>query len=123
MSHPILIRNAQRPKIAVPHGIYCDSFLCRLRGYTFRKQLSLDEGLLMVEPREARLETAIHMLFVWTDLAVFWINNDLEVVDRVLARAWRPFYAPARAARYIMEIHPERLDDFRIGEKITLERP
>lgn len=121
MTHPIKIHNLSRPQIQPIQGKYCDTFLCRLKGYTFRKELQTDEGIVLVEPRDARYETAIHMLFVWTDLAVFWINSNYEVADRVLARAWHPIYVPAKAGRYILEIHPSRLDDFRIGETVKFD--
>ena len=79
-------------------AIYCDSFLCRLRGLMFRSSLAHDEGLLLVEARDSRLDTSIHMLFVFMDLAVIWINSEYTVVDTVLARAWRPAYAPRQPA-------------------------
>jgi uncharacterized membrane protein (UPF0127 family) len=58
------------------------------------------------------------MLFVWFDLAVIWINSDMLVVDKVLARRWHPAYVPKQPAKYILEIHPDRLDDFEIGHKV-----
>jgi uncharacterized membrane protein (UPF0127 family) len=84
----------------------------------FRRELAHDEGLVLVESRESRMDTSIHMLFVWTDLAVIWLNAEREVVDTVLARAWRPFYAPAKAAQYTIEIHPERLNEFSVGDTV-----
>ena len=75
------------------------------------------KGLLLVEARDSRLDTAIHMLFVFMDLAVIWINSEKVVVDTVLARAWRPAYAPRQPARYILEIHPSRLGEFKIGDQ------
>lgn len=73
---------------------------------------------MLVEGRDSRVDTAIHMLFVYMDLAVIWINSEKIVVDTVLARAWRPAYAPRQAARYILEIHPDRLEEFKIGDHI-----
>jgi uncharacterized membrane protein (UPF0127 family) len=97
---------------------WCVSFFSRLRGFMFRRELGRHEGLVLVENRDSRMDTSIHMLFVWTDLAVIWINSQNEVVDTVLAKAWRPFYAPARPARYTLEIHPERLSEFKVGDKV-----
>jgi uncharacterized membrane protein (UPF0127 family) len=102
-------------------ALYCDSFLCRLRGLMFRSSLAPGQGLLLVEGRDSRLDTAIHMLFVFMDLAVIWINSEKVVVDSVLARAWRPAYAPRQPARYILEIHPDRLNEFKIGDKIEFQ--
>ena len=114
----IHLENKNQPLPSPLHALYCDSFLCRLRGLMFRSSLAPDEGLLLVEARDTRLETAIHMLFVFMDLAVIWINSENIVVDTVLARSWRPAYAPRQPARYILEIHPNRLSEFKIGDLV-----
>lgn len=116
----VSIENRTRPLKSPLRAGYCDSFLCQLRGYTFRSHVSLGEGLLLVQRRDSRLDSAIHMLFVFTALAVVWINSDLEVVDVRLARPWRPAYIPARPARYVLEIAPERLDDFQLGDQVRI---
>lgn len=97
---------------------WCVSFFSRLRGFMFRRELARDEGLVLVEGRESRMDTSIHMFFVWTDLAVIWLNAEREIVDTVLARAWRPFYAPAKPAQYTIEVHPKRLNEFTVGDKV-----
>lgn len=100
---------------------YCDSFLCKLRGLMFRPRLSPDEGLLLVEKQDSRLNTSIHMLFVPFDLAVFWINSDMTVVDKVIAKSWRPAYFPKAAARYTLELHPLRSEDYAIGDRVAFK--
>jgi len=114
----IKIENINQSLPSQLRAIYCDSFLCRLRGLMFRSSLAQDEGLLLVEGRDSRLDAAIHMLFVFMDLAVIWINSEKVVVDTVLARAWHPVYAPCQPARYILEILPERLGEFKIGDHV-----
>jgi uncharacterized membrane protein (UPF0127 family) len=86
----------------------------------FRSKLPHDEGLLLVQGRDSRLDASIHMLFVFMDLAVVWINSGHSVVDTVLARAWRPVYAPHQPAKYILEIQPGRLGEFQIGDHLEL---
>jgi uncharacterized membrane protein (UPF0127 family) len=117
----IRLENRNQPLPAPLQAIYCDSFLCRLRGLMFRSQLASEEGLLLVQGRDSRLDAAIHMLFVFMDLAVVWINSKNIVVDTVLARAWRPAYAPRQAAKYILEIHPSRLNEFKIGDHVEFQ--
>jgi uncharacterized membrane protein (UPF0127 family) len=117
----ISIQNTSQPLKESLQAVYCDSFLCRLRGLMFRSRLAHDQGLLLVEARDSRMDTAIHMLFVFMDLAVVWINSDLTVVDTVLARAWRPAYVPRRPARYILEITPGRLNEFKVGDAIRFD--
>jgi uncharacterized membrane protein (UPF0127 family) len=86
-----------------------------------RSSLDQSEGLLLVEAHDSRLDTSIHMFFVYMDLAVIWINSGHTVVDTVLARSWRPAYAPRQAARYILEIHPSRLNEFTIGDQVEFQ--
>ncbi len=87
----------------------------------FRSSLAADEGLLLVEGHDSRIDTSIHMLFVFMDLGVVWINSENVVVDTVLARSWRPAYLPRQAARYILEIHPARLNEFKIGDIVEFQ--
>jgi uncharacterized protein len=117
----IRIENKNKPLPAPLQAIYCDSFLCRLRGLMGRSSMDQSEGLLLVEARDSRLDTSIHMFFVYMDLAVIWINSGHTVVDTVLARSWRPAYAPHQAARYILEIHPSRLNEFTIGDQLEFQ--
>src|SRR5512147_3167235 len=117
----ILIRNLSRSQSRPVKASYCVSFICRLRGLTFRRTLAEDEGLLLVQGGDSRLDASIHMLFVWMDLAVVWINSAGDVVDVKLARRWHLAYAPQRPARYVLETRPTRMDEFRVGDRIEFE--
>ena len=117
----VIISNKTQSNIQTVQAQYCDGFWCRLRGLMFRKRIAFKEGLLLVQKRQNRLDAAIHMLGVWTDLAVVWLDEEQKVVDRCLARSWRPFYIPQRPARYILELSPERLADFEVGDELHFE--
>ena len=80
-----------------------------------------NECIIIDEGKESKLNTSIHMFFVYMDLAVIWINSGHTVVDTILARSWRPAYAPRQAARYILEIHPSRLNEFTIGDQVEFQ--
>lgn len=95
-----------------------DSFVARLRGLTFRRRLGQDEGLLLVGRSESRAEAAIHMFFVFFPIGVLWLDRENRVVDKVLARPFRPYYAPRAPASGVLECQPEVLDRVEIGEKI-----
>ena len=77
-------------------------------------------AILLVGDRDSRPDAAIHMFFVGFDLAVFWISSELEVVDKVVARSWRPAYVPRRPARYVLELHPDHYPDYEIGNKVKI---
>ncbi len=117
----VQIRNLTRPQASPLRAEWCDSFVLRLRGFTFRASLGLDESLVLVESRESRMDTAIHMFFVFTDLAIAWVNAENIVVDTALAKAWRPFYAPQKPAQYVVEYHPSRYGDLRVGDQVSFD--
>jgi uncharacterized membrane protein (UPF0127 family) len=121
MPRLIVIHNLNNPIKSPAQVGYCDSFLCKLRGLMFRSRLGTNEGLLLVEKRDSRLDTSIHMLFVSFDLAVFWINSEMTVVDKVIAKSWHPAYFPKADAQYTLEIHPDRFGDYEIGDKVEFK--
>jgi uncharacterized membrane protein (UPF0127 family) len=116
--HIISVENKNTPLPTSLQAKYCDDFFSRLRGLMFRHDLGLNEGLLLVQSRESRVDASIHMLFVYMDLAIIWINAEKKVVDTLLARSWKLAYAPHEPAKYILEIHPDRLNEFHIGDQI-----
>lgn len=117
----IVVHNLSRP-VGNPARIQrCESFVCRLRGLMFRSSLPVNEGLLLGIAHNSRVDSSIHMLFVPFDLAVFWINSELQVVDKIIARSWRPAYFPAQAARYTLEMHPDRFADYSVGDKVEFQ--
>ena len=121
MKH-VLVRNLSCSHVRPVLVPFCTSFFCQLRGLTFRKRIAPEGGLLLVQKRDSRLDAAIHMLFVFTDLAVAWIDGSGVVVDTCLARRWRPFYVPRRPARYVLEMNPDRLQDFHPGDQVAFEQ-
>jgi uncharacterized membrane protein (UPF0127 family) len=114
----VKIQNTTHPLNQPLEACFCDTFLCRLKGLMFSSNISTEAGVLLVERRDSRLDAAIHMFFVNYELAVIWINGQKQVVDKRVAYRWRPFYMPSVSARYILEIHPNRIHDFLIGDII-----
>ena len=96
----------------------CASFLCRLRGLTFRRALGDDEGLLLVGHRESRADTAIHMFFVFFAIAAIWLDKEGRVVDAQLARPFCALYVPRAPARDVLEGPPSLLGQVQIGDKL-----
>ena len=117
----VIVYNKSDPQVMPIRVVYCSSFFCRLRGLTFRSHLSPDEGLLLVQSRDSRLEAAIHIIGVWLALAVIWIDSAGIVVDSCLARRWRLAYVPRRPARYVLEMAPVHPPDFIVGDEVLFE--
>jgi uncharacterized membrane protein (UPF0127 family) len=118
MTDYISIENKDRRIDGALRIKYCDNFVKQLRGFTFHPQLARDEGLVLVGTRDSRLDSSIHMFFVSFDLCVVWINSQMQVVDKVLAKSWRPAYFSKQPAKYVLEVHPDRWDEFQIGDTV-----
>jgi|SRR5919106_5646337 uncharacterized membrane protein (UPF0127 family) len=121
MPKSISIENKSRRIDGALQIKFCDTFFCQLRGLMFRSHISREEGLLLVGKRDSRLDSSIHMLFISFNLTVVWINSEMQVVDKILARPWRPAYFSKKPARYALEVHAERWGDFEIGDRVQLK--
>jgi len=97
---------------------WCQSFLCRLRGLTFRRSLEQDEGLLLVERSESRSNTAIHMWMVLFPITAVWLDKDFHVVDMKLAKPWR-VYIPSEPAMYVLEGSAEMMQRLSLGDRLA----
>lgn len=111
--------HVERQTVLLPRLRWCHSFGSKLRGLTFRRQIGRDEGIVLVEEEEGRVLTAVHMLFVFCPLAIIWVNSQGEVVDTALGLLWRPAYVPRRPAQYVIELHPDWLNQLQPGDHIV----
>jgi uncharacterized membrane protein (UPF0127 family) len=96
---------------------WCQSFICRLRGLTFRSSLEQDEGLLLVERSESRSNAAIHMWMVFFPITVAWLDKDFRVVDLKLAKPWR-VYLPSAPAKFVLEGSVEMMARLSPGDRL-----
>ena len=111
------IVNLSRSGEQVARVRWCQSFLCRLRGLTFRRSLAMGEGLLLVERSEGRSNTAIHMWMVFFPITAVWLDKDFQVVDLKLAKPWR-VYMPRKPAKYVLEGSVEMMQRLSLGDKL-----
>jgi uncharacterized membrane protein (UPF0127 family) len=112
------IKNLTTGEVLSERLVRCDTFLKRGRGLMFRRSLAEDEILLFVERRENVAQTTIHMFFVFTAIAVIWLDREKRVVDKALARPWRPYYAPGSPAQYYVEGPVSLLDRVSTGDQL-----
>jgi len=115
----IQLRQSLPPHILLNLKV-CDTFLTRFRGLMLTKELPPDGGIMLVGEKESKVNASIHMMFMRYDITVLWLDKDRVLVDKVLAKQWKMYYAPKAPAQYILEIHPDRFDDFEIGEKFEI---
>jgi uncharacterized membrane protein (UPF0127 family) len=116
-----VLRQADSGLVVLARVRWGQSFWLRLRGLMFRRHLPEDEGLIFVYGRESIMDTSIHMLFMFFAIAVVWLDKNGQVVDKKLAKPWRPFYASRKPARYVVEARPSLLDRVAVGDRLSFE--
>ncbi len=99
--------NKTKKKTIIRKVEIAKTHLQRMRGLMFAPKP--DYALILCMPQESRINSAIHMLFVFYPIDVLFLNSKKRVVDKVAGL--KPFslgYAPKRPAKYVVEL-PEGL--------------
>lgn len=115
----VKIRKSSSP-FTVVNVKYCDTFLSKLIGLMFSRKLKHDYGLVLVENNETRINTSIHMMFMNYDITVLWLDKQMVIIDKVLAKKWFPIYIPKKPAQYVIELHHSKFSEYSIGDKLIL---
>ncbi|HEX7974645.1 MAG TPA: DUF192 domain-containing protein [Anaerolineales bacterium] len=120
MSGKTYVKVVQRRtgNILVESARWCQSWLCKLRGFQFHRRLEPGEALILVEKEDTIAKSSIHMFFVFFPIAAIWINEQGRVTSAQLAKPWRPFYVSPAPARYVLEAAPSLLDKVSVGDEI-----
>lgn len=121
MSRYRVIRNRDSGEIVLGRAKWCASYWCKLRGLQFVRSLADDEGLLFVNGGESIVNSSIHMFFMFMEIAVVWLDANGKVVDKKLAKPWRPAYAPQSAAKYYIEAPTSLLDRVSVGDVLSFD--
>ena len=115
----VKIRKSSSP-FAVVNAKVCDTFWSKFIGLMFSRKLKSDHGIILVENNETRINTAIHMMFMDYDITVLWLDKQMVVIDKVLAKKWVPFYFPKKPAQYVVELHQSKFSEYSIGDQLIL---
>ena len=115
----ISIRRSTKPYVTV-NVKYCDTFFSKFKGLMFSRELKPDQGIIIAENNESRVNTAIHMMFMNFDITVLWLNKNMIVIDKVLAKRWALYYASKKPAQYVVELHQSKISEYSIGDKLEI---
>ncbi len=116
-----LVRNTRTDRVVLARARVCADFWSIFRGLQFTPRLEPDTGLLFVNSRESRSQSAIHMFNVTYSIGVLWLSEKGEVVHSALAKPWRPYYGTPAAARYFIEALPDVLERAAVGDVLQFD--
>lgn len=114
----VKIYNSKSPTLLFS-AKYCKSYADKLMGLMFKKSIDPGYGIILAESAESKINSSIHMLFMNFDITVLWLDKNLVIVDKVLAKKWKLAYFPSQPAQYTIELHESRYNDFSIGDKLV----
>ena len=116
-----ILRNTETNTVILERARLCISFWCHFRGLQLVPGLPDNQGLLFVTGNESRAGSTIHMFFMLFSIGVVWLDANGAVVDKKLAKPWRPAYAPQKPAQYYIEANPTILDRVQIGDILRFD--
>lgn len=116
-----ILRNADTGEVVLGRAKLCISFFCHLKGLMLTPHLDDDQGLLFVTGSESKVNSTIHMFFMLFSIAVIWMDKDGRVVDKQLAKPWRPAYVPRLPAQYYLEANTTVFDRVNVGDRLRFD--
>jgi hypothetical protein len=84
-------------------------------------RLKPGEALILVKDKDSMASSSIHMFFVFFPIAAVWVNSKGKVTSAQLAKPWRPYYASAEPAAYVIETAPDFLEKISVGDTIEFQ--
>ena len=91
----------------------------RTKGLMFEDKKKFDYALVFDFPRESKIGTSLHMIFVFFPIDVIFLNKSKKVVDKVTLPPFQPNYTPKKAAKYVIEMPEGKNKKIKIGDKIS----
>ena len=116
-----ILRNQETGAILLDRVRLCISFWCHFKGLQLAPPLPDNQGLLFVTDNEGTSAKAIHMFFMRFSIGVVWLDANGRVVDKKLAKPWRPYYAPIKPAQFYIEASPAILNHVTIGDILRFD--
>jgi len=100
------------------NAVLCESWFSRTKGLMFSGKLKHGQALVLKAGNESRIETAIHMMFVFFSIDVAWLDSKLRVVDlRKNIMPFTPLVIPREPARYVVELPKNSIRQINIGDR------
>ena len=93
----------------------------KFKGLMFTLKLKNKQGIIIPLKKERISQAAIHMLFVFYNIDVLWLDNDYKIVD--LRRNLKPFTfaKPRNRAKYIVELPADSTSNINIGTRLQIK--
>ncbi|MCR4336028.1 MAG: DUF192 domain-containing protein [archaeon] len=90
----------------------------RFKGLMFEKKENFTYGLIFELEKEGKINSSVHMLFVFFPIDIVYLNSQKIVVDKATLNSWILNYTPKKASKYFVELPKGIGDKIKLGEKL-----
>ncbi len=90
----------------------------KLRGLMFEDEKNFNYALIFEFPRETKIGSSLHMIFVFFPVKAVFLNKEKKVIDIVKMDPFNPNYTPKKAAKYVVEMPIKKANKIKEGDKI-----
>jgi len=90
----------------------------RTKGLMFEDKNKFDYALIFDFPRESKIGTSLHMIFVFFPIDVLFLDKNKKVVDKVTLPPFQPNYTPKKAAKYVIEMPAGKAKSVKLGAQV-----
>lgn len=114
----IVIYNITQDKLIKQNIKFADSYLKRLKGLMFKK--NIDYGIILkVNNPKTKIKSSIHSFFMLITIKVYFVDEKKEIFEIARLKPWKS-YTPKKKASYIIEFKEGQIknNELKIGDKI-----
>lgn len=108
-----------KKKILIKKTKFANTYFKRFKGLMFEKKENFDYALIFEFPFESRIKTSLHMLFVFFEINVVFLNSKKEVVDKTTLKPWTINYTPKKPAKFVIEAPIKTFEKIKNKDKIN----
>ncbi len=105
-------------KLIIKRTKFANSPLERMRGLMFEDTKKFNYALIFTSPREGKLESSLHMMFVFFPIAAIFLDSNKIVVDKAQLTPFSVNYTPKKPAKYVIELPLEEAKKIKVKDKI-----
>ncbi len=94
-----------------------------IKGLMFSKKLEKNKGVILdLGIEKERIFSSVHMLFVFQELDIIFLNDKLQIVDKVRLKPFELNYTPKGKTRFIIETNSKIISNLKVGDKLQFKK-
>lgn|GEM_PF-564324 len=102
---------------------FANNTLERMKGLMFENEKKFDYALVFSFPKKGRVETSLHMMFVFFPITAVFLDENKIVTDVALLTPFTPNYTPKSPSKFVIELPAIYSKNIKIKDKVEWDEP